>query len=287
MSKVLFSFGIIADIQCGDKDDFESEYGMQYFRDSLNKMKSVISNWNQSNVSFTIQLGDIIDGNTTPDLSQRDLELILDIFSENCKVHYHVLGNHCLKVPRSYLLDKLNLEKSYYDFVIQHWRFIVLDSTEISVFGGTEGTLNYKLAMEWLDTHPIDTYPNSASWNGMISEQQLNWLEVCLEKSKRQNERVMVFSHHPIVAEACKDSHLMWNSSKVLEVLEKSRTVVATFSGHYHPGGYHFKNGIHHVVLPALLDCPKDITAFACVDVSLDFIEIRGEGMVPSRICKI
>lgn len=73
--------------------------------------------------------------------TKEDLSKILSIFHKNQNKHYYVIGNHCLTVPRNYLLQKLNIESKnnletiYYDFVIQNFRFIILDGTDISLYG--------------------------------------------------------------------------------------------------------------------------------------------------------
>ena len=46
---------------------------------------------------------------------------------------YHVVGNHCLSVPRERLVHELKMPGSYYSRQLSDkWRLIVLDTTEIS-----------------------------------------------------------------------------------------------------------------------------------------------------------
>ena len=50
---------------------------------------------------------------------------------------YHVVGNHCLSVPRAALLSRLRLPASYYAAPLAPgWRLIVLDTTEMSGHSG-------------------------------------------------------------------------------------------------------------------------------------------------------
>ena len=45
----------------------------------------------------------------------------------------HVIGNHCLTVPRKRLMDELKMPSSYYSRELPgKWRLIVLDTTEMS-----------------------------------------------------------------------------------------------------------------------------------------------------------
>lgn len=94
-----------------------------------------------------IVTGDIIDGNDTDESTKKDLEHVLEVFAKNNHRHYHVVGNHCLRVPRDYLMRELKMQETYYDFVIKDkWRFIVLDGTDISTFGWDSETENFKEA---------------------------------------------------------------------------------------------------------------------------------------------
>lgn len=77
--------------------------------------------------------GDIIDGNVSEEKNEEDLAVAVGEFG---KLHvarqYHVLGNHCLMgMPRQRLYDALHFDQGpYYSFVVQTWRFIVLDCVD-------------------------------------------------------------------------------------------------------------------------------------------------------------
>ena len=50
---------------------------------------------------------------------------------------YHVLGNHCLTVPRQKMLHDLHMPHSYYSRQLPcQWRLIALDTTELSGHSG-------------------------------------------------------------------------------------------------------------------------------------------------------
>lgn len=61
---------------------------------------------------------------------------------------------------------------------------------------------------------------------------------------------------------------------------------MAVLSGHDHKGGYSICNGIHHVVMEAMLESGTDGTAFATVEVHCDHLHVIGSGSVTSRILK-
>jgi hypothetical protein len=56
---------------------------------------------------------------------------------------YHVMGNHCLSLPRDYVEKGLGFEKTTYSFERKGIKFIVLDLTQISLFGWKETDPNY------------------------------------------------------------------------------------------------------------------------------------------------
>lgn len=59
--------------------------------------------------------------------------------------------------------------------------------------------------------------------------------------------------------------------------------VAAVLSGHDHKGAYEFSNGIHHVVLEAMLESAPENTAFGFLEVHQDHLQIVGVGSVTSR----
>jgi len=143
-----------------------------------------------------------------------------------------------------------------------------------------------KKAMEFLQTHPISEYPNASSWNAAIGDEQLEWFRSRLLEAKKQNQRVVVFDHYPLLGDAALPSHLLWNSDKVCDIMhspEFSGIVVAYMCGHYHYGGYTINGGIHHVTIHGILEAPLDGNCFATVDVYNDRLELRGVGTIPSR----
>jgi manganese-dependent ADP-ribose/CDP-alcohol diphosphatase len=55
------------------------------------------------------------------------------------------------------------------------------------------------------------------------------------------------------------------------------------FSGHYHPGGYAERSGIHFIVFEGILEAPPDSNAYAVVEVWRNKAVIRGYGVGTSR----
>ena len=74
----LFSFGVIADIQYADLDDGKSFGGStRYFRRALEITQHAVDAWDQTDIRFIAQLGDLIDGrNKDAGLSDSSLNAV-------------------------------------------------------------------------------------------------------------------------------------------------------------------------------------------------------------------
>lgn len=243
-----FTFGIVADIQYGDKD----AAGTRHYRASLGKLERCVADLNGRNLAFTIQLGDIIDGQTRKEDTRADLDRILAVFDRLDMPTYHVVGNHDLTAGREVLQERLGLQRTYYDFTVPQaagYRFIVLDG-------------------------------NDAGY-GVLGEAQLAWLDSTLSQSRLHDERVLVFNHFALVKAAARHGR-MRTPEPVLELIDMSDNVIAYFAGHDHAGGYTKQNGIHHVTLKGMVESP-DETACAVIEVRHDRIVETGFGAEPSR----
>ena len=80
-------FGIIADTQYAEKDNL----GARNYRDSILRLEECVVDFNNRELAFVIQLGDIIDGG---DNAAEELERAVAVHNRLKAVKYHVLGNH-------------------------------------------------------------------------------------------------------------------------------------------------------------------------------------------------
>ena len=241
------TFGIMADIQYADKKPNGSR---NYY--TLERLGAAVEELNRLDLAFTIQLGDIIDGNTTHEQTLLELDRVLEGYRQLTMPAFHVVGNHCISAGKEELKERLNLPRFYYDFQTPEapgWRFIVLDSND----GGY----------------------------GAIGKKQLKWLRKRLAKAKRAAQNVIVFSHYPLLHEAAPNGSLN-HPEAALKILEESGCVVALFSGHDHAGGYAFRNGIHHITLKGMLEAPES-NAFATITLSKEKLIENGFGKEPDR----
>jgi hypothetical protein len=246
----LFSFGVIADIQYADK----KIKGRRDYRVSIPRLQKCVNDLNQRDLAFTIQLGDIIDGNETREQTLADLDAVFEEFDKLTMPKYHVVGNHCIKAGKATLAKKLQLKSFYYDFTVPEakgWRFVVLDGNDAG--------------------------------SGVLGKKQLAWFKEKLAKSRAANEKVIVFNHFALLKKAAK-SYRMKKPKPVLKAIENSGCVVAYFAGHDHNGGYTCKDGLHHVTLKAMLTQLPN--AYAIIDVYPDKLEEIGYGKEPSRELK-
>lgn len=266
----LFRFGIVTDIQYGDK----ANVGKRSYRDSLERFKLSIEVLNRSSLEFVAHLGDIIDGNETN--SVRDLDRVLEVAKGLKPPLRHVLGNHCLSVEKSLLLQRLGLNSSYYSFVTKDWRFVVLDTMEVSVKSvpGSPAEAEAKKLLE--------AFPKLVIYNGGISKAQLEWLKSELTQAKDARQQVIILAHHSLWLGPESSGNVLWNAAPVKKVVEESGCVKAWFCGHEHQGDYVRHSGIDFVTFKGMVDSTIQKTDFAIVEIYPDHIQINGMGSQPS-----
>ncbi len=209
----------------------------RYFAESKDKLKEAVQLYNQLKLDFAIETGDFKDEDPEPERQKtlRYLEEIEEVFAGFKGPRYHVLGNHDVdSISKSDFLSMvvnsgIDTSRSYYSYVANNWRFIVLDAC-FRQDGVAYDTNNF----DWFDT--------------AIPKEQLSWLE---QELKNSTEPVCVFIHQPLDGEGKLFVH---NASEVRELLEMSGKVVAVFQGHRHEGGYQLLNGIHYITQKAMVD---------------------------------
>ncbi len=267
------SFGLIADVQYADQESL----GRRHYREAIDKLEECVADLNSRDLTFTIQLGDIIDR------GEESFDRVLPVFNRLRTRKYHVLGNHDFPVARDEVLAKLGLDSAYYSFPHAGWRFVVLDTMDISTHGGwSKESENYKQAQQWPQELSSEPEPRACNKCGGIGQQQKQWLRDTLREACDRGQRVIVFGHIPVVAAPGNEWALLYNHEEVQEILESFECVMAYFNGHAHEGGYAYWNGIHYVNVEGMVEAPKE-NAYAVVDLYDDRIEIRGVGKMTSR----
>uniref|UniRef100_A0A383VZW1 Manganese-dependent ADP-ribose/CDP-alcohol diphosphatase n=1 Tax=Tetradesmus obliquus TaxID=3088 RepID=A0A383VZW1_TETOB len=313
----LFSFGVISDVQYADIPDGTSFHGVpRYYRNALVALqRAVSSGWVPAGVEFGIHFGDIVDGFQARDgqeKSEQALSDVLQAFSQLPHPTYHMLGNHCLyNLPRARLNKRLGITPlldpaaaaegaSYYAFSPHPtWLFVVLDAYDVSLLGWPDSHPRHLQAEALLAQHNPNKEKNSpeglvgvarrfVKFGGGVSEAQLAWLEQQLQAAKQRSQNVLVCSHLPLLPDTCPPACLLWNYEHVLQLLRQSGVVVATMAGHTHQNGYLVDEaGIHHLVLPAVLETPPGRDAYGTVEVLADRLLLKGVDTCMSAVVKL
>ncbi|KAJ0953542.1 putative hydrolase [Helianthus annuus] len=272
----LFSFGVITDVQYADIPDGRSFLGVpRYYRNSILVLRKAVQHWNNhQNISFSLNLGDIVDGFCPKGQSLEAVKKVIEEFDKFNGRVYHMIGNHCLyNLPRSKLLPLMtfpNVDRAYYDFSpIPEYRFVVLDGYDISAIG-------------WPHDHPhtIDAVPE-IQWG--VGKEQLKWLDKTLEDATKSNQKVVVCCHIPLDPGASSKQALLWNYDEVMDVIHRYDCVKVCLAGHAHKGGHFLDScGVHHRVLEAALECPPGTNAFGYIDVYEDRLSLIGTDRMAS-----
>lgn len=248
-------FGVITDLHYAD---IETK-GSRYYRDSLAKMREAMEHFNNSDLDFIIELGDMKDmapGRNAESTSEY-LDAIENEFSKFRGPIYHVLGNHdmdCLSKEEFLAHAQSHGKakgKAYYAFTVKGMRFIVLDANhnkDMSPY--CRG--NFKWTSAW------------------IPEEQKEWLR---SELKANAERPVVVFIHQLLDSFSDISRkvCVGNADEIRDILEQHGQVLAVFQGHHHPGHYSRKSGIHYVTLKGAIEGPwPDRNSFAIVEARPD-----------------
>ena len=277
-------FGLIADVQYARKRD----QGERRFERSLARLEQALEQLAaRAELDFVVQLGDLIDGRASEALSLADLRRVTQLFEQLEVPLVHVIGNHCLSLPRARLQRELGLESGRRSFALRGTRLLVLDTMELSTLGSEAGTPAAEAARAWLDAHPREQFPQASAWNGGLGQAQRDWLATELRAAAAAGERSLVFAHHPLLVEVASPSLLAWDAQPVLELLEREPAPLAWISGHAHAGGYTRRAGVHHLTLEGMVEAPLDSNAWAVVELGRGELRVEGQGCVPSRILPI
>jgi hypothetical protein len=105
----------------------------------------------------------------------------------------------------------------------------------------------------------------------------------------QQGQSVVVCSHLPIYPDTCPPACLVWNYDEVLSVLQQQPgVVVASIAGHTHQNGYLVDAaGIHHMVLPGVVEAAPGRDCYGVVEVYQDRLELKGVDACMSCSCKL
>lgn len=291
----LVSFGVISDVQYADISDGRSFLGVpRYYRHSLLVLQRAVKKWNEQQLKFVINFGDIVDGFCPKHLSLSAVNKIVDEFSIFNGRVYHMIGNHCLyNLPREKLLPILNIHNheclAYYEFSpIPEYRFVVLDGYDISAIGWPKDHPNTSKALNFLKERNPNSDKNSPNgllgvdrrflmFNGGVGKEQMEWLDRILQDATTLNQKVIICCHLPLDPRASSNEALLWNYKEVMDLIHRYKCVKVCIAGHDHKGGYCIdSHGVHHRVLEAALECPPSTDSFGYIDLFHDRLLLCG-----------
>lgn len=203
-----------------------------------------IAFWKEQETAFVVQLGDLIS--REGDVAVQDLAVVRDLLSGYPGPMVHVPGNHCLAVPPEQLFSFMGIPAPYYSFSRGGIRFIVLHGMEVSILSEPASEADRHLLAYYRDLRQAPLYC------GAVGNRQLKWLATELDTALLSGEPVIVLSHLPLLEATTDEKHgLLWNHEEVSALICRYPNVRACISGHFHPGGYALRDGIHFIVLPA------------------------------------
>lgn len=273
-SNAQVKIGVFADCQYCDCET----KGIRFYRNSLQKLNNCISDFNEQELDFTVGLGDLID----KDLASYDK--VNNILKDSKAKVYHVIGNHDLSVS-SNKLDKvpqaLNLKNTYYSITKQNWQFIFLNGNEISVHSTNAETVS--TAQKILAELTVQKQPNANDWNGGLGQRQIDWLEKQLQTAEKKHRNVVIFCHYPLLP---LEAHALWDSKKVLPILQKYNCVKSWINGHNHAGNYVAQDGIHFITMHGMVDTELE-NAYSVISFNKESIHITGKEREVSRTLSV
>ena len=183
------------------------------------------------------------------------------------------------------------------------WRFLLLDSYEVSYLGRDASETQAREARAWLErergsVRPPEGQPFSPAGlrglrkrftplSGGFGRGQLRWVARRLDEADKAGDSVVIFSHVPILhgaqSLACGGFCLVWDQAEASALFDAHASVQAVFAGHDHTGGYAVSpGGVHHVTLRGIIEAPS-AAAHGTVDIHADGLFLKGRGDLPSR----
>jgi 3',5'-cyclic AMP phosphodiesterase CpdA len=267
-----FEIGLAADAQYADIDPA----GTRYYRTAIARLTEAIEHGNSRDLAFCVHLGDLIDR------SWGSFDEVLRPFARS-RHHWHqLLGNHDFSVLdelKSRVPGRLGMAWRYGSFDHRDFRFVILDTNDVSTYAHAAGTTAHTTAARELARVSAAKLPQAQPWNGGLGPAQLAWLDRTVAEARASGRKVIVFAHHPVAPE---NSHNLWNAAEVLALIDRHPNIVAWLNGHNHAGNFVERNGVPFVNLRGMVETP-DTTAFATARFLSDRLIITGHGREPSR----
>jgi hypothetical protein len=267
-----FEIGLVADAQYAD---IEAK-GTRFYRQSLAKLGAAVEHFNDRDLAFCVHLGDLIDR------EWQSFDEITKPLARSRQRWHQLLGNHDFEVLDEHkpaVPKRMGMAWRYGAFDHGAFRFVVLDTNDVSTYAHAAGTSERAAAEKELARLQAMKVRQAKPWNGGLSSAQLSWLESACSEARRVQRKVIVFAHHPVFPD---NEHNLWNAADVLALIDRHPHVVAWINGHNHAGAFGERNGVPFVTMHGMVET-RDTTAFATARILPDRIVLTGHGREPSR----
>ncbi len=268
----LSTFGILADAQYADVP----AEGSRFYRNSVAKLGDAIENYNRQELAFCIHLGDLIDRDWN------SFDAILKPLQACRHPVKQVLGNHDFDVQEDFkprVPQRLGMPQRFYHFDREGFRFMVLDTTDLSTYGNPAASPEHAAAGVALEKARKANLPQAKPWNGGLGAAQMLWLERLCAEAAGQKLKVILFAHHPVFPANALN---IWNSDELLALAARHPHVVASFNGHNHEGNFGEQEGLPFVNLRGMVET-ANTTAYATASLHADRLILTGQGRETSR----
>lgn len=273
--KPLLQIGLVADAQYADSDT----KGTRFYRASIEKLGTAVEDFNRRGPAFCVHLGDLIDH------TLGSFEEILKPLSQCRMTVHHLLGNHDFDVLdelKPKVPERLGMPARYSHFDHSGFRFVMLDTNDVSLYAHPAGSAEHRTADAELERLKKDKRRQAQPWNGGVGETQLAWFERVCREAGTGGLRVIVLAHHPVFPA---DVHNAWNAGQILDLIDRQPQVVAWLNGHNHAGHFGEHQGVPFVTMHGMVET-ADTTAYALASLYADRMVIEGVGREPSRELK-
>jgi hypothetical protein len=270
-----FEIGLVADAQYAGID----ANGTRFYRRSLEKLAEAVEHGNGRDLAFCAHLGDLIDR------EWGSFDEILRPLGRSRHRWHQLLGNHDFEVRdelKARVPARLGMAGRHGAFDHGDFRFVVLDTNDVSTYAHAAGSAARRAAETELARLEAAKVRQAKPWNGALGAAQLAWFERECASARTAGRKVIVLAHHPVWPD---NAHNVWNAAEVLAVIDRQPAVVAWLNGHNHAGAYGERRGVPYLTLKGMVET-ADTNAYATARILADRLVITGHGREPSRELK-
>jgi manganese-dependent ADP-ribose/CDP-alcohol diphosphatase len=267
-----FEIGLVADAQYADVEP----RGTRFYRHSIAKLGAAVDHFNERRLAFCVHLGDLIDRDW------KSFDAITQPLAGSRHSWHQLLGNHDFEVLDEHkpaVPRRLGMRWRHGSFDHRGYRFVVLDTNDVSTYAHGADTPETRAAETELARLVEAGAPQARPWNGGIGPAQLAWFDRACTEARQARLKVIVFAHHPVVPV---EQHAIWNAHDVLAVIDRHAHIVAWLNGHNHRGAFVERGGVPYVTMHGMVET-ADTTAYATAQILPDRMIISGSGREPSR----